>query len=343
MSIDRLRRTLEADPSNEQNKTRLAIQRARTEGPQVYLEPLMDRDLWNRTNPGLQEHASQEVTRRLGDQFTFEGMRDWSCVVQARSPKEPHQNWVKSYTVSHRLGMFTHTTTGIEFNLLPGLDTWGHDPECGECMELQQRHQNALEECSSDDPEKIVFMGFKPFLIARWPVTRGQWYESAHGEGSGVPRIDSYGDRASLPSTGREYYEITSLMSHYDLSLPTPEQWEYACRAGTSTRFYWGDEFDSSYCWYDGNCTIGTNVDGEIRAINRGPHSPKEHEGKHNAFGLVDMIGNVWEWCNNARFCGFSFREQQQEIQVRSPLSWRGGPLDNVGFRPVVSVPGLGD
>ncbi|MCK6499543.1 MAG: formylglycine-generating enzyme family protein, partial [Nitrospira sp.] len=66
------------------------------------------------------------------------------------------------------------------------------------------------------------------------------------------------------------------------LKLPTEAQWEYACRAGTKTRFYTGDS-DADLA-LAGWCTIAE----AIQPVGR----------KHpNAFGLYDMHGNMWEWC----------------------------------------------
>ena len=67
----------------------------------------------------------------------------------------------------------------------------------------------------------------------------------------------------------------------YSFGLPTEAQWEYSCRAGTKTPYYFGNRINKSQVNYDGNNTTPV-----------GKYPP-------NSFGLYDMHGNAWEWCKD--------------------------------------------
>jgi len=86
--------------------------------------------------------------------------------------------------------------------------------------------------------------------------------------------------------------------------LPTEAEWEYACRAGSATDFYFGDNARElkSFAWFEGNSPAG-------------PHPAAQR--KPNAWGLYDMAGNVWEWCND--FYGAKYYRESPQDNPRGP------------------------
>jgi formylglycine-generating enzyme required for sulfatase activity len=76
---------------------------------------------------------------------------------------------------------------------------------------------------------------------------------------------------------------MLGLQAEFGYRLPTESEWEYACRAGTNTRRWWGDDWDP------------TKANGDY-SFERGRTSPVGYYAA-NPWGLYDMIGNVWEWC----------------------------------------------
>ena len=120
----------------------------------------------------------------------------------------------------------------------------------------------------------------KPYYMGKYEVTQEQW-ESVMGKNPS----DTKGAR--LPVTDVSWEECQEFIKKLNAKtdggyrLPTESEWEYACRAGTSTAYSYGDKLTRSDANIDGDST---------KAV--GSYKP-------NAFGLYDMHGNVFEWCND--------------------------------------------
>ena len=139
----------------------------------------------------------------------------------------------------------------------------------------------ASEKNRDDDETQHEVTLTKPFYIGKYEVTQEQW-EALMGDN---PSISAKG--AKYPVTGVSWEDCQEFIKKLNAStkggyrLPYEAELEYACRAGTSTAYSYGDSLTKS----------DANIGGEsTKAV--GSYKP-------NAFGLYDLHGNVWEWCED--------------------------------------------
>ena len=141
------------------------------------------------------------------------------------------------------------------------------------------------------------------FLMGRYPVTQAQWRFVA-----GLPPVKQplepdpssfTGDNHPVETVSWydavEFCARLSAHTQRDYGLPSEAQWEYACRADTTTPFYFGSILTTEVANYDSNSTYNGSPKGECRDQT----TSVDHFGLANAFGLCDMHGNVYEWCQD--------------------------------------------
>jgi len=275
---------------------------------------------------------------------------------------EQHREWAIHKQRQHRIGLLVEPLTArveLEMVLLPGGTFVMGSPEA------------EPERSDAESPQHTVSL--ESFLMGRYPVTQAQWRAVA-----AMPQINrslepdpSRFKGANRPVEQVSWYEAVEfcdrLSAHTEnpyikkeYRLPTEAEWEYACRAGTTTPFHFGETISTDLANYDGDSTYANGPQGKARKET----TFVDHFGIANAFGLCDLHGNAWEWCQDHWHNGYEgapidgsacLSENEKASRalrggswVHTPRHCRSAfryynPPDNrynyVGFRVVCSAP----
>jgi formylglycine-generating enzyme required for sulfatase activity len=243
----------------------------------------------------------------------------------------------------------------LELVQIPGGEFWMGSPE------------DEIDRTEAESPQHRVQV--PGFWMGRYPVTQAQWRVVA-----GLPKVKR--DLEPDPSHFKGNAHPVEQVSWYDAvefcarlsrhtgreyRLPSEAEWEYACRAGTTTPFHFGEMITTEVANYDGS-SYADGPKGEIR----GETTPVTEFGIANAFGLSDMHGNVLEWCldhwhenyDGAPTDGSAWLSEDEDAsRMYRGGSWGDIPkacrsacrshyhpdirVGNIGFRVVVAPRGL--
>jgi formylglycine-generating enzyme required for sulfatase activity len=192
--------------------------------------------------------------------------------------------------------------------------------------------ETELDRSYDESPQHVVTL--QSFFMGMFPVTQAQWRavatqlpqikieltpEPSNFKGDDNRPVEQvswfeaveFCDRLSA-KTGREY------------RLPTEAEWEYACRADTTTPFHFGETITTNLANYDGTDDKDNKWSGSYgrgpKGIYRKETTPITHFKTANAFGLYDMHGNVLEWCLDTWHGSYS--EKPEELKKNGNIPW---------------------
>jgi len=244
----------------------------------------------------LQLFAGLTVTGAVGTVYSIEYVTDlaqtnaWHCLEYLQLPASPYLWADRSAPATgrrfYRAGVFT-APTNLVF-IPPGTFRMGSPT-------------NEVDRYSNEGPQRAVTIS-RGFWVGKYEVTQGEYLAVMGSNPSYFSINHGYADGQSRPVEQVSWYDATgycaALTQRERLAgrigtnsvyrLPTEAEWEYACRGWTSTRFSYGDDPGytnlTNYAWYYDNSGGETHPVGQKLA---------------NPWGLYDLHGNVWEWCQD--------------------------------------------
>jgi len=250
---------------------------------------LGDLTIWLGLEEGAQDSIIHDFNHILGHDYLFQYVRSYSD------------------TPSLRIATFLHLPTEMEFNLIIG---GSFDMGFSLQEEKAARAINYDLPFSPDFMRPVHTVQVKPFLMSRFPITSS--FAQKHIEFAPDvfrPEFGESDDDIVPIYLTRE--EIDSLKAKFGFQLPSEAQWEYACRGGTKTLFYFGD-----------NLPDETTLENRILLYNFNDTDACNKAA--NPFGLVGMA--VGEWCEDLFHNDFTNASgNDQPVDAGPPYVIRGG------------------
>lgn len=294
---------MEAEPESPEPAARWLAAQARYEGPAVWRACLTHPDRWTAAPVGLREAVVARLARELDETLRFETWTRLECLADQGLVTGPDgvARAAERVDIGATMASFRHRRSGEEMVLIPGF---------------------------TPGPGRLPMDAVEPFLLSR------------HA------RVDITG----RPVVGRPLAVVEAELDELGLRLPSPAEWSHACRGGTVTRYFWGQEFRQEFVQPLAEVEMDLPMlDGEVGPADptrearprpaRGPSPPGPHTA--NPFGLLDMIGNVWEWVSGRPDqCMGGNVGDSVHVALAATGPW-SGLASAAGCRPACSLPPL--